>query len=76
MTIDSTITPIITEESSNIFTSLQIDLCQQYFLVSSDNPWMDWLNVTFDETCYENLHRDVLISLSAKNKFGFIKWDF
>ncbi|KAH0636756.1 hypothetical protein KY289_036671 [Solanum tuberosum] len=70
--IDSTTTPIIVEGSSTIVASLQIDTYHPCLLASSDNLRMVLLNVTFDGNCYENWRRGVLISLSAKNKLGFI----
>lgn len=71
-TVDSTDATPIAGESSATVTSLQIGPCHPYFLAASDNPGMVLLNVTFDGTCYENWHRGVLLSLSAKNKLGFI----
>lgn len=71
-TIDSTVTTPVAGGNSTTVASLQIDPCHPYFLDSSDNPGMVLLNVTFDEACYGNWCRGVLISLSAKNKLGFI----
>jgi len=43
-----------------------------YFLTSSDSLGMNLININFDGTTYGNWRKGVLISLSAKNKFGFI----
>ncbi|KAH0683595.1 hypothetical protein KY290_022218 [Solanum tuberosum] len=43
-----------------------------YFLTPSDSPGMNLININFDGTTYGNWRRGVLISLSAKNKLGFI----
>ncbi|KAH0730464.1 hypothetical protein KY289_001652 [Solanum tuberosum] len=43
-----------------------------YFLTTSDSPEMNLININFDGTTYGNWRRGVLISLSAKNKLGFI----
>ncbi|XP_016469875.2 uncharacterized protein LOC107792195 [Nicotiana tabacum] len=42
------------------------------FLTSSDNPGVNLINVNFDGASYANWCTGVLISLSAKNKLGFI----
>ncbi|KAH0650535.1 hypothetical protein KY284_030447 [Solanum tuberosum] len=43
-----------------------------YFLTPSNSPGMNLININFDGTTYGNWRRGVLISLSAKNKLGFI----
>ncbi|KAH0686658.1 hypothetical protein KY284_017211 [Solanum tuberosum] len=43
-----------------------------YFLTTSDSPGMNLININFNGTTYGNWRRGVLISLSAKNKLGFI----
>ncbi|KAH0679196.1 hypothetical protein KY284_020281 [Solanum tuberosum] len=43
-----------------------------YFLTPSDSPGMNLININFDGTTYGNWRRAVLISLSTKNKLGFI----
>lgn len=50
----------------------QIDASHPYFLNSSDSPGMNLINTNFDGTSFGNWRRGVLISLSAKNKLGFI----
>lgn len=69
-------TPVVTltaEASKSVVAlSLQLDSCHPYFLSPSDNPRMNLLNVVFDGSCYGNWRRGVPISLSAKNKLGFI----
>lgn len=43
-----------------------------YYLHPSDNPGMKLVNIKFDGTSYSDWKRSILISLSAKNKTGFI----
>lgn len=52
--------------------SQQITSCHPYFLTSSDNYGINVININFDGTIYGKWCRGVLISLSAKNKLGFI----
>ncbi|XP_019231650.1 PREDICTED: uncharacterized protein LOC109212458 [Nicotiana attenuata] len=70
-------TPIVVG-TSHIFSSpsQQVDPCHPYFLTSSDNPGVNLININFDGTSYANWRRGVLISLTAKNKLGFINGSF
>lgn len=60
--------------NSQIYSSLseQVDPCHPYFLTSSDNPGVNLININFDGTNYANWRKGVLISLSAKNKWGLL----
>ncbi|XP_033510811.1 uncharacterized protein [Nicotiana tomentosiformis] len=58
--------------NTTIVASNLVDGTHPYFLNSSDSPGKSLINVSFDGTSYENWRRGVLISLSAKNKLGFI----
>lgn len=73
---NTTETPLLasgtsTENGTAIVSNL-VDGAHPYFLNSSDSPGMNRINVNFDGTSYENWRKGVLISLSAKNKLGFI----
>ncbi|XP_059289427.1 uncharacterized protein LOC132042934 [Lycium ferocissimum] len=59
-------------KASQIASSKMVDGSHPYFLTSSDSPGMNLININFDGTSYGNWKRGVLISLSAKNKLGFI----
>ncbi|XP_059315467.1 uncharacterized protein LOC132066099 [Lycium ferocissimum] len=50
----------------------KIDISHPYFLSPSDSPGMSLINTIFDGSSYGNCKRGILISLSAKNKLGFI----
>ncbi|XP_060183317.1 uncharacterized protein LOC132613313 [Lycium barbarum] len=75
-TTDATITnntinpPPVGAIDPTVTASHQVDACHPYFLTSSDNPGINL--ISFDGTSYGNWRRGVLISLSAKNKLGFI----
>nr|XP_016461489.1 PREDICTED: uncharacterized protein LOC107784820 [Nicotiana tabacum] len=49
-----------------------IDSNHAYFFHSSDAPEMSLVNTTFDGKGFQGWRRSVLITLSAKNKIGFI----
>ncbi|XP_033515392.1 uncharacterized protein LOC142174655 [Nicotiana tabacum] len=71
---------MVESDTGNIFSdpkmaetvAEKIDACHPYFLNNSDSPGMNLININFDGTSYANWRRGVLISLSAKNKLGFI----
>ncbi|XP_019229991.1 PREDICTED: uncharacterized protein LOC109210961 [Nicotiana attenuata] len=64
--------PISSTSQITLTPAQQIDSCHPYFLTSSDNPGINLINISFDGSSYANWRRGVLISLSAKNKLGFI----
>lgn len=49
-----------------------LDVSHPYFLHASDAPRMVLVNCPFDGKGYAGGRRSILISLSAKNKLGFI----
>ncbi|XP_070015792.1 uncharacterized protein [Nicotiana sylvestris] len=68
---------ILVEDTSNsgLFASAtmeKIDHLHPYYLHASDSPGMAFLFSTFDGTGYGSWRKSVLVSLSAKNKLGFI----
>ncbi|TMW81216.1 hypothetical protein EJD97_011121, partial [Solanum chilense] len=50
----------------------QIDASHPFFLAHSDSPGMNLINTSFDGSNFGSWKRGILISLSAKNKLGFI----
>ncbi|KAH0634455.1 hypothetical protein KY290_037862 [Solanum tuberosum] len=50
----------------------KIDVSHPYYLSASDATCMHLVNAIFDGSSYGNWKRGILISLSAKNKLGFI----
>lgn len=48
------------------------DLTSPYYLHPSDNPEMKLVSMKFDGNSYTDWKRSLLISLSAKNKIGFV----
>lgn len=54
----------------------QVDLGQDpsspYYIHPSDNPGMKLVTLKFDGTSYSDWKRSMLISLTAKNKIGFV----
>ncbi|XP_019241409.1 PREDICTED: uncharacterized protein LOC109221380, partial [Nicotiana attenuata] len=71
--VETTLPSAVSSTSQITLTpAQQIDSCHPYFLTSSDNPGINLINISFDGSSYANWRRGVLISLSAKNKLGFI----
>lgn len=48
------------------------DPTSPYYLHPSDNPGMKLVSIQFDGNSYADWKRSILISLSAKNKIGFV----
>ncbi|XP_074328450.1 uncharacterized protein LOC141666359 [Apium graveolens] len=48
------------------------DPTSPFYLHPSDNPGMKLVSMQFDGTSYADWKRSILISLSAKNKIGFV----
>ncbi|XP_019241225.1 PREDICTED: uncharacterized protein LOC109221215 [Nicotiana attenuata] len=71
---DVTATPTPTQGSSSttIGNGNTIDSTHPFFLHASDAPGMIFVNTSFDGRGYAGWSRSILISLSAKNKLGFI----
>lgn len=49
-----------------------VDPTSPYYIHPSDNPSMKLVSLKFDGTFYNDWSRSMLISLSAKNKTGFV----
>ncbi|XP_019252834.1 PREDICTED: uncharacterized protein LOC109231642 [Nicotiana attenuata] len=60
------------DDTSTGTTVVSIDATHPYFLHASDAPGMVLVNTPFDGRGYPGWRRSILISLSAKNKLGFI----
>jgi len=58
--------------SSDVVRSKSMDLSNPYYLHPSDSPGMSLVNSIFEGKGYGGWRRTILISLSAKNKLGFI----
>ncbi|XP_019256316.1 PREDICTED: uncharacterized protein LOC109234705 [Nicotiana attenuata] len=70
---DVTETPLThTSSSTTSGNGNTIDSTHPYFLHASDAPGMILVNTPFDGRGYAGWSRSILISLSAKNKLGFI----
>ncbi|XP_019248670.1 PREDICTED: uncharacterized protein LOC109227935 [Nicotiana attenuata] len=70
---DVTETPLThTSSSTTSGNGNTIDSTHPYFLHASDAPGMILVNTPFDGRDYAGWSRSILISLSAKNKLGFI----
>lgn len=71
---DELLTPPIAAEAARraIVPSILMDQNHPYYLAPSDNLGINLFNITFNGTRYNNWHRSVLISLSAKHNLGFI----
>ncbi|XP_059306213.1 uncharacterized protein LOC132057605 [Lycium ferocissimum] len=54
----------------------KFDHSHPYYLNASDSPGMNLINTIFYGRGFPGWRRSVLISLSAKKKFGFINGDF
>ena len=59
--------PVSNESNSNV-----IDQFNPYFINSSDNPSSVLVTTVFDGTGFNSWKRSMIISLSAKNKIGFV----
>lgn len=53
-------------------TDVSLDLLSPYYIHPSDNPGMKHFLLKFDGNGYIDWKRSMLISLSAKNKTGFV----
>ncbi|XP_019223790.1 PREDICTED: uncharacterized protein LOC109205534 [Nicotiana attenuata] len=70
LTMGDTTEVTLTQTASS--NGANFDRNHPYFLHSSDAPGMNLVNAAFDGKGFQGWKRSVLISLSAKNKLGFI----
>ncbi|XP_057249208.1 uncharacterized protein LOC125496070 [Beta vulgaris subsp. vulgaris] len=61
-----------TENSANSTQNSQNNPSSPYYIHPSDNPGMKLISIQFNGSCYGDWKRSMLISLSAKNKIGFV----
>lgn len=64
--------PGVTQTSPGTGSSTLVDSTHPYFFHASDTPEMVLINTPFNGRGYRGWSRSILISLSAKNKLGFI----